>query len=120
LNLRTIHALIFPGVIHSEAEEADRSPFERFAIPHMFQPKLTPSQAFGAALRAFLRIILGSLLFGVWGAYAMLMWTSIHNPYLRVAAMIPMVGLFLALLCGVLIATTLLLEPRRARQFTQL
>jgi hypothetical protein len=114
LNLRTIQALIFgehaAGVAATEA--GDRSPLEQFAVPFMFQPQLTPSQAFTAALRAFLRIILGSMLFGVWGGYALLMWVSIHNPVLRVAAMIPMIALFLVLLCGLLIATTLLLRPR--------
>jgi hypothetical protein len=127
LNLRTIEALIFPEaevqpsasaeVAHSEAGK--RSLHERFVIPHLFQPDLTAAQAFTAALRAFLRIFLGSVLFGVWGAYALLLWTKIPNIFLRVAAMIPMVALFLVLLGGLLIGTTLLLRPR-ARQFMQL
>jgi hypothetical protein len=120
LNLRTIEALIFPeavmpaaGAAQSEdLERGERSPFERFAIPYMFQPALRPSQAAIAALRSFLRIFLGSLLFGVWGAYALLLWTSIPNPLLRAAAMIPMIALFLVLLGGLLIATTLVLRPR--------
>ena len=124
LNLRTIEALIFPeavlppavlpaaGAAQTEDLERGRSPFERFAIPYMFQPALRPSQAAVAALRSFLRIFLGSLLFGVWGAYALLLWTSITNPLLRVAAMIPMIALFLVLLGGVLIGTTLVLRPR--------
>ena len=117
MNLHHIQALIFgesptqaDGAVSAKAGE--RSPFEQFAVPFMFQPQLTPSQAFTAALRAFLRIILGSMLFGVWGGYALLMWVSIPNPILRVAAMIPMIVLFLALLCGLLIATTLILRPR--------
>jgi hypothetical protein len=114
LNLRHIQALIFgehaAGAL--AAKTGERSPLGQFAVPFMFQPELTLSQAFTAALRAFLRIILGSILFGVWGAYALLMWTSIPNPVLRVVAMIPMIALFLALLCGLLIATTLLLRPR--------
>jgi hypothetical protein len=127
LNLHAILTLIFPEAVPSAdgagasavAKAGDRSPFERFAVPFMFQPVLSPSQAAVAALRTFLRIFLGSLLFGVWGAYALLLWTSILNPYLRVAAMIPMVALFLFLLGSLLIATTLFLRPR-ARQFTQL
>jgi len=115
LKLRDIQALIFPEAPRSESESAaaaERSPFERFAIPFLFQPALTPAQATVAALRTLLRIFLGSLLFGVWGAYALLLWTSVPTPLLRVAAMIPMIALFLVLLSGVLIATTLILRPR--------
>jgi hypothetical protein len=121
LDLRTIEALIFPEAASSKAGE-DGSLHQRFAIPHMFQPSLTPTQALKAALRTLLRIFLGSVLFGVWGAYALLAWTSIHNLFLQVAVMIPMIALFLVLLGGLLIGTTLLLGPRPSagRQFTQL
>jgi len=121
LDLRTLEALIFPEASKAAraGEGDDRSAYERFAIPHLFQPTLTVAEAIRAALRTFLRIFLGSALFGFWGAYALLMWTSIHNPFLRVAAMVPMIALFLVLLCGLLIATTLVVRPR-ARQFTQL
>jgi hypothetical protein len=86
--------------------------YKHFAVPHQFQPELTVSQAAVAALRAFLRIFLGSILFGVWGAYALLLWVSIPNLFLRVMAMIPMIALFLALLGGLLVGTTLVLRPR--------
>jgi hypothetical protein len=144
LDLRTIEALIFPeaassqartgpagasepsgSVVASSLESApannggDRGRYERFTIPYLFQPALSVAEAVRATLRTFLRIFLGSLLFGVWGAYALLLWTSVRNPFLRVAAMIPMIALFLVLLCGLLIGTTLLVRPR-ARQFTQL
>jgi hypothetical protein len=120
LNLRSIHSLIFPDAVPpadgsartGDLERAGRGAFERFTIPYMFQPALRPTQAAVAALRAFLRIFLGSLLFGVWGACALRAWTSIANPFLRVAAMIPMIALFLVLLGGLLIATTLVLRPR--------
>jgi hypothetical protein len=118
LNLGAIKALLFPEEEPSTsvtAAGAERSPIERFAVPFMFQPALTVAQAAVAALRTFLRIFLGSLLFGVWGAYAMLAWTSIHSPFLRVAAMIPMIALFLVLLCGLFMATTLMLRPRSRR-----
>src|SRR5271170_2069628 len=108
LDLRTIEALIFPEAASSKAAHAadgSASQYERFAIPYQFQPTLSASEALRATLRTFLRIILGSLLFGVWGAYALLLWTSIHNPFLRVAAMIPMIALFLTLLGGLMIAT---------------
>lgn len=118
MNLDAIKALLFPEVEPSAsvgAAQGKANPFERFAIPFMFQPALTVGQAAVAALRTFLRIFLGSLLFGVWGAYALLAWTSIHNPFLRVAAMVPMIALFLVLLGGLFIATTLVLGPRPPR-----
>jgi hypothetical protein len=117
LNLRAVEQLIFPEMGVPSGEDGSRH--ERLAIPYLFQPALSLSEAVVATLRAFVRIFLGSLLFGVWGAYAMLLWTSIPNPFLRVAAMILMITVFLVLLGGLLIATTLLLRPR-ARQFTQL
>jgi hypothetical protein len=120
LNLRTelrnIEALIFPEAASAKAASAgeggERSQYERFAIPYSFPPALSASEAVRATLRTFLRILLGSVLFGVWGACALLAWASIGNPVLRVAAMIPMIVLFLVLLCGLLVATTLLLRPR--------
>jgi hypothetical protein len=113
LKLDTLEALIFPEAVPPPAAvPGEKSPYETFAIPYLFQPALKPSQAAVAALRSFLRIFLGSLLFGVWGAYALLLWTSIPNPVLRVAAMIPMVALFLVLLGGLLVGTTLVLRPR--------
>jgi hypothetical protein len=116
IQLQTIEALIFPEAASAKAASAgeggDRSPYERFAIPYSFPPALSASEAVRATLRTFLRILLGSVLFGVWGACALLAWASIGNPFLRVAAMIPMIALFLVLLCGLLVATTLLLRPR--------
>jgi hypothetical protein len=115
LDLRTIEALIFPEAASRAAsalEGADRGPYERFAIPYSFPPAMRASEAVRATLRTFLRIFLGSILFGVWAAYTLLAWTSIRNPLLRVAAMIPLIALFLVLLCGLLVATTLLLRPR--------
>jgi hypothetical protein len=109
LNLRAIEQLIFPETGVPSGED---SRHERLPIPYLFQPALSLSEAVVATLRTGLRIFLGSVLFGVWGAYALLLWTSIANPFLRVAAMIPMVAVFLALLCGLLIATALLLRRR--------
>lgn len=114
MNWRSISELILPkGPEESGLENC--SEFERFAIPYKFQPALRVSDAAVFALRSLLRIILGSLLFGVWGAYTLLAWTSIHNPYLRAAAMVPMAALFLILLAGLMALTTLLLH-RGARR----
>ncbi len=91
----------------------DGAVHERLAIPFQFHPQLSVSDAAAFALRALVRIFLGSLLFGVWGAYSLLVWTSVHNPYLRGAAMIPMFAVFLALLAGMMIATSWRRHPRR-------
>jgi hypothetical protein len=119
LNWRSIIALIVPPADRAgAADEAgrsrsayDRSQYERLAIPYQFTPRLRVSDAVTLALRALLRIFLGSILFGAWGAYTLLAWTSIPNLYLRSAAMIPMFALFLALLAGMMIATARL-SPR--------
>lgn len=71
--------------------------YERFAIPHAFKPQLSFPEAIIAAMGAFLRIFLGSLLFAVWGAYTMVMWSTIRTPLLRVALLLPMILLFLVL-----------------------
>ena len=63
-------------------------------------------------MMAFLRIVLGSILFGIWGGYALLVWVSVPNLFLRVLSMIPMVALFLALLGCLLVATALVLRPK--------
>lgn len=88
--------------------------YERFAVPYKFQPRLSVSDAAAFALRTFLRILLGSILFGLWGTYTLLAWTSIHNPYLRAAALIPLLVLFLVLLAGMLAATARFQRSRRS------
>lgn len=118
LNLRSIAATIFEEPVPAdtsgaaEAEARTRSPHERFAVPFMFRPVLSVSNAVAFALRTFLRIFLGSLWFGAWGACALWLWFNIPNPFLRTAAMVPMLVLFLALL-AVLMAATSRLTPRQ-------
>jgi hypothetical protein len=113
LNWRSTIALIMddPAEPAASASDQENSALERFALPYKFTPQLRVSHAALLALRALLRIFLGSILFGAWGAYTLLVWTSILNPYLRSAAMVPMFALFLALLAGMMIATARL-SPR--------
>ena len=115
MNWRSILASITGGSEQpaAPAAERDASIYERFAVPYKFQPRLSVSDAAAFALRAFLRIFLGSVLFGVWGAYTLLAWTSIQNPFARAAAVIPLFVLFLALLAGVSLATGKLRRRRR-------
>lgn len=90
----------------------DDSSYERFAIPYKFQPRLRVSHAIVFALRALLRIFLGSILFGAWGACTLLAWTSIRNPFVLTAALVPMFALFVASLAGMMAGTSRL-SPRR-------
>jgi hypothetical protein len=51
-------------------DDPGRSSYERFAIPNTFKPHLSPAEAAISAIGAFLRILLGSILFAVWGTYS--------------------------------------------------
>jgi hypothetical protein len=105
MNWRSIVASI-GGTAHAvPAAEQDSSIYERFAVPYKFQPRLSVMDAAAFALRAFVRILLGSILFGAWGASTMLAWTSIHNPFARAVAVMSLFVLFLALMAGMTIAT---------------
>jgi hypothetical protein len=72
----------------------DRSSYERFAIPYSFKPQLSFSEAVISAGGAFLRILLGSLLFAVWGTYTLLAWSAIRNVFWRGAALLALISLF--------------------------
>jgi hypothetical protein len=72
--------------------ESARSSPERFAIPHTFKPQLSLAEAAISAAGAFLRILLGSILFAVWGTYTFYVWSTIRNLFLRGSAVL---GLFL-------------------------
>jgi hypothetical protein len=103
------HAAADPA---TTAHAVDDSSYERFALPYKFQPRLSVPHAIVFALRALLRIFLGSILFGVWGAYTLLAWSSIHNPFVLAVTLVPMFAVFLALLAGVMVGTSRL-SPRR-------
>ena len=65
----------------------DRTVGERFAIPYTFKPHLGFIQALIVIAGAFLRIVLGSLLFAFWGTYSLVAWASIGNYFWRVAVL---------------------------------
>ena len=94
----------------------DRGVHERFAIPYSFKPQLTLAQAAIAAVVAFLRIFLGSLLFAVWGAYSLAAWTSIRSPFWRIAVVLPMAAGFLLSFCLLMIAISALDRSRSPRR----
>jgi hypothetical protein len=104
------------AVRREENETIERSSYERFAIPYTFKPQLSVLEATCAAAVAFLRIFLGSLLFAVWGAYTLLVWSAIHSLPWRIAAVAPMAALFLVsfalLMWGISALLRKLLVPR--------
>jgi hypothetical protein len=63
-----------------------KSPFEKFAIPHQFQPRLSLYGAFVAITGALARILLGSLIGALWGVRIWLAYASNHSLIWRVLA----------------------------------
>src|ERR1700733_10239038 len=56
-----------------------KSPFEKFAVPHQFQPRLSLYGAFVAITGALARILLGSLIGALWGVQIWLAVASNHS-----------------------------------------
>jgi hypothetical protein len=82
-------ALLFPAGVRADSEE-DRSGYERCAIPHTFKPQLSFLEAVVATIGAFLRVLLGCLVFAVWGTYSLFAWSMIRNPFWRVGVQLPL------------------------------
>lgn len=76
------------------AKDPDRSEYDRLAIPFSFKPQLSLAEATISAGGAFLRIILGSLLFAIWGTCTYLAWSAIRNIFLRAIVLLAMLSLF--------------------------
>ena len=93
-----------------------RSVYERFAIPHTFKPQLSIAEALISVAGAFLRILLGSILFGFSGAYTILAWNSIRNLFWRVLAVLFLVSVFLISFTFLMLAISALVRmlwPKR-------
>jgi hypothetical protein len=86
----------------------DRSIYERFAIPFAFKPRLSVLEATVAAIATFFRIVLGCLLFAIWGTYTLLVWFDIPNLFWRVAILLPLLAVFLLALALLMLAITAL------------
>jgi hypothetical protein len=56
-----------------------QSPFEKFALPHSFQPRLTVYGALVAVTAALTQILLGCLIAALWGAQIWLAVASTHS-----------------------------------------
>jgi hypothetical protein len=68
------------------------SAFERLAVPHTFQPRMSLAAASFAALVALVRIFLGSMLFAVWGGCTWALWVVIPNPLWRYVTLVPVIA----------------------------
>ena len=114
--LATVRALFILPEDDVTGDDPQRSVYERFAIPYSFKPQLSLLEAVIAASGAFSRIVLGSLLFAVWGTYTFLAWISIRNLFWRVAVLLAMIVLFVlsfALLMLAISALVRMLWPKR-------
>jgi hypothetical protein len=114
---RIADAVAFP--VERFAGNPERGSYERLAIPHSFKPQLSLAQAALAAGGAFLRIFLGSILFGFWGAYTYLACRAVKNIYSRGALLLASIVLFIVLLMLLLMAITALVRmmwPQRQQQ----
>jgi hypothetical protein len=95
----------------------NRTLAERFAIPHAFTPNLSVSEAIVAALGAMTRIVLGSLLFAIWGVYSIRSFESIENHFWRAAVVAPLVLTFAVLFAALMIGISAVLKkvsPKRS------
>jgi hypothetical protein len=92
--IATALALLFPPIGRGDEEEA-RATHERFAIPFTFKPHLSFSEALVATAGALSRILLGSLLFAIWGTYSLVAWATIRSTFWRVSVQLLLFLLFL-------------------------
>jgi hypothetical protein len=97
-----VRSLFVAPVEHS----GERPMYQRLSIPYSFKPELSFPEAIIAAMGAFLRIFLGSILFGVYGWNALVLWNSIRSPFWKVAAIPPLILVFLVLFAALMAAIT--------------
>ena len=105
--LRRLLASLIPGD-PQYPEIADRSAYERFAIPFTFKPRLSILEATVSAIAMFFRIVVGCVLFAIWGTYTLLVWFDVENLLWRFAILLALLTLFLISLALMILATTTL------------
>jgi hypothetical protein len=93
----------------------ERSVGERFALPYTFKPQLSFIQALIGTVGAVLRILLGSLLFAIWGTYSLVARAEIGSYFWRVAALVFLFLSFLVSLAALMLAISVL-ERRLSAQ----
>jgi hypothetical protein len=105
---KIVRSVAFP--VEQSGQDTTRSSYERFAIPYTFKPRLSFTEAVVAAGGAFLRILLGSILFGVWGAYTLLAFNAVKNVFLRGLVLLALIALFAVSLALLMMAITALVR----------
>jgi hypothetical protein len=105
-SISEVHAAVLAPV--ERPRGGGRTLYQRFAIPHSFKPDLSFGEAVIASLATFLRIFLGSILFGVYGWNALVKWTAIRSMFWKVVAVPPIVLGFLVLLAALMLAISAL------------
>jgi len=100
--------LVAPG--ERDGQHPERSLYERLAIPYSFKPQLSLTEAVIAASGAFLRIVLGSFLFAVWGTYTLLAWNAIRNVFLRGVVLLSLISSFAVALAVLMLAISALVR----------
>lgn len=111
---------VFPPLEEYTAQIRDRSSYERFALPFTFKPRLSLWEALLAVSVTFLRIVLGSVLFGYCGAYAISTYQAVNGWFWRgcIVALAFLLFLLLlgALMAGISAVVRLVLPGRDARK----
>jgi hypothetical protein len=113
--------LIFPGGAPEPASPGQSTAGSetlraRLAVPYTFNPNLSLGGALVAVAACLARIFSACVLFAVWGGVSALAWSAIENHFLRAAAVLLLVLLFLAGLAALMIAIAAverLIAPRR-------
>ena len=115
LTPRKLRNLLFPPT--TSYRGTDRSVYQRFAIPFAFKPRLSVFEAMVAVAATFLRLVLGCLLFAVWGTYSLLVWFNVASLFFRICILVPLLVVFLLALALMLLAIGALVKalvPRSA------
>jgi hypothetical protein len=99
------------------ADGMDRGVYERFALPHVFKPRLSLYEACVAVAAGLARIFLGSLIFAVWGSYSWKVWTIIPNTVLRVIVLLSMLLMFLLFFAMAMISITAMARAVTRKNF---
>jgi hypothetical protein len=81
--------------------------------PYSFKPELSLREAVVAVIAGLLRILFGSLLFAVCGAFALMTWKASHNMFWRIAATVGFAAIFLLCLALTLWAIAAALKQQR-------
>jgi hypothetical protein len=85
-------------------------------VPHSFNPDLGAAEALLAVAGTMARILGACLLFALWGGFSAWVWMAIPTRFWRIAAMGPLLLVFVAALGGLMLTVTALerkIAPKR-------